>query len=179
MMLAAQQVRAARAMLRWDQKELAAAAGVSIETIKRIEGQDGEIAANSATLSAVRRALEAAGVEIEKIPRGVAEPCVAHKRFLCPACSPRALNEVVNLGASRAVAAQDSTKWTPVECLRFILAEIEAGRIAPDRMIVAGLQTKDSREQPVLYAAGITYAETSLLLDLTRQMHIDKILGRR
>lgn len=61
-MLTAEQVRASRALLRWDQKTLATAAGVSVETVKRIEAMTGLISANSGTLNALQKALEAAGV---------------------------------------------------------------------------------------------------------------------
>lgn len=56
------QLRAARAILRWDQKSLAERSGVSIPTIKRLEAQDGMISANTPTLAAIRAALEMAGV---------------------------------------------------------------------------------------------------------------------
>ena len=61
------QLRAARAILRWDQKSLAERSGVSIPTIKRLEAQDGMISANTPTLAAIRTALESAGVQfVEK-----------------------------------------------------------------------------------------------------------------
>lgn len=61
-MLTSEQVRAARAMLRIDQSELAAKAEVSLETIKRIEQAKGPITALSTTLAKITGALEAAGV---------------------------------------------------------------------------------------------------------------------
>jgi hypothetical protein len=45
-----------------EQAALAAAAGVSVPTVKRLEKTDGPISANTGTEAAVRRALEAAGV---------------------------------------------------------------------------------------------------------------------
>jgi predicted transcriptional regulator len=50
-------------MLRMEQSDLAARAGVSLETIKRIERKPGKVSAYAATLEAIQRALEAAGVE--------------------------------------------------------------------------------------------------------------------
>ena len=61
-MLTGEQLRAARAMLKVEQGELAEASGVSIETIKRLERMDGLLSANTRTLDALRRALEADGV---------------------------------------------------------------------------------------------------------------------
>jgi predicted transcriptional regulator len=62
-MLTSEQIRGARAMLRVEQSDLAARAGVSLETIKRIERKPGKVSAMAATLDAIRRALESAGVE--------------------------------------------------------------------------------------------------------------------
>jgi transcriptional regulator with XRE-family HTH domain len=57
------QIKAARALLAWSQEELAAAAVVSIPTIKRLEAQDGPLGGRSETGSKIRSALEAAGIE--------------------------------------------------------------------------------------------------------------------
>ena len=63
-MLTSAQIRAARAMLRWDQSQLAKSADVSTETIKRIERLDGSLASTKAgTLHAIEAALRSAGVE--------------------------------------------------------------------------------------------------------------------
>jgi transcriptional regulator with XRE-family HTH domain len=62
-MLTSEQIRAARAMLRIEQRELADKSGVSLETIKRIERTPGPISAYTATVDKLRRALEAAGIE--------------------------------------------------------------------------------------------------------------------
>jgi hypothetical protein len=57
------QVRAARALLRWTALDLAKASKVGVATIRRVEVIDGEISATLANEAALRRALEAAGVE--------------------------------------------------------------------------------------------------------------------
>lgn len=63
-MLTSEQIRAARAMLRMEQAALAEAAGVSVETIKRLEAQNGPLLSGRiATLSAIEKALMKAGVE--------------------------------------------------------------------------------------------------------------------
>jgi transcriptional regulator with XRE-family HTH domain len=54
------QVRMARAALKMNVRDLAAAAEVSPNTISRIEA---DLPSNAATLAAIRRALESAGVE--------------------------------------------------------------------------------------------------------------------
>lgn len=62
-MLTSEQIRAARAMLRIEQRDLAEKSGVSLETIKRIERTPGRISAYTGTVDKLRRALELAGIE--------------------------------------------------------------------------------------------------------------------
>jgi transcriptional regulator with XRE-family HTH domain len=62
-MLTCQQVRAARAILRWRAADLAEKAGVNISTIQRTERTDGPVLMMPANARAVQRALEAGGVE--------------------------------------------------------------------------------------------------------------------
>ena len=61
-MITSEQLRGARGMLRWSQKELSAASGVSVPTIKRMEAGTGAVRGIHATVSAVQAVLEAAGV---------------------------------------------------------------------------------------------------------------------
>ncbi len=62
-MITAEQVRAARAALRWEQRDLAERAGVSLPSIKRLEAMTGPLlATRMATLDAICRAFEAGGV---------------------------------------------------------------------------------------------------------------------
>ncbi len=61
-MLTGEQIRGGRAIARIEQSALASAAGVSVETIKRLEGMRGMVAAQVGTVFAIKRALEAAGV---------------------------------------------------------------------------------------------------------------------
>lgn len=60
-MLTGEQLRAARAMLKLEQGELAELSSVSVETIKRLERMDGPISANSMTLDGLQKALEREG----------------------------------------------------------------------------------------------------------------------
>lgn len=62
-MITSEQIRAARALLRWEQKDLASASKVSLPSIKRLETIPGNLAAQARTVEAIRSALEAAGVE--------------------------------------------------------------------------------------------------------------------
>jgi hypothetical protein len=57
------QLRAARALLRWSALDLAKASKIGVATIRRVEVLDGNIPVTPANELAIRRALEAAGVE--------------------------------------------------------------------------------------------------------------------
>ena len=56
-------VRAARMLLRWEQKILAKRSGVSLPTIKRLESKPGPLGAYASTLAAIRAAFEDEGIE--------------------------------------------------------------------------------------------------------------------
>jgi hypothetical protein len=57
------QIRAARSLIRWSAEDLARESSLSVATIRRAELADGETSMTAANNLAVRRALEAAGVE--------------------------------------------------------------------------------------------------------------------
>jgi transcriptional regulator with XRE-family HTH domain len=61
--LTAEQIRAARAILRMEQTALATKAGVSVETIKRLEASNGKLSAQHGTLLNIMNALRFEGVE--------------------------------------------------------------------------------------------------------------------
>jgi transcriptional regulator with XRE-family HTH domain len=77
-MIAAAQLRAARALLGMDQRALAEASGLSLPTIQRMEASEGVIRGNVESLMKLIAALDAAGIELinagatsEKGGRGV------------------------------------------------------------------------------------------------------------
>ncbi len=61
-MLKTEQIRAARALLGWNQAELAKNAHVSIATIRRIEGQKGPVGGYVSKLVRIQTALEQASI---------------------------------------------------------------------------------------------------------------------
>ena len=63
-MITSQQMRAARALLGIDQRQLAELAGLSIPTIQRMEASDGQVRGVVDTLVKVISALEDSGIEI-------------------------------------------------------------------------------------------------------------------
>jgi transcriptional regulator with XRE-family HTH domain len=66
-----EQIRAARALLRWSAAELARRAHVSPTTVARCEGANGVPPVQVGTLERIRRALEAAGVEFTQNAGGL------------------------------------------------------------------------------------------------------------
>ena len=62
LLVSIEQVKAARALLRWSQQDLAAASGISLPTIKRLEAESGPLGGRNTTADAIRKTLEAAGV---------------------------------------------------------------------------------------------------------------------
>ena len=71
-MITASQLRAARALLGVDQRQLAELADVSLPTIQRMEASDGMVRGNVDSLMKLIAALEGAGVEL------IADNAVSH-----------------------------------------------------------------------------------------------------
>jgi transcriptional regulator with XRE-family HTH domain len=63
-MITAAQLRAARALAGFDQRQLAELAGLSVPTIQRMEASDGVVRGNVDSLTKLIEALNAAGVEL-------------------------------------------------------------------------------------------------------------------
>src|SRR5262245_3689346 len=71
-MITSGQLRAARALIAIDQRELAALSGLSVPTIQRMEASEGVIRGTVDSLMKLIAALDAAGVEL--IAEGAASP---------------------------------------------------------------------------------------------------------
>ena len=63
-MITAAQLRAARALLSLEQRELAALAGLSVPTIQRMEASDGVVRGNVDSLTKLVDALRGVGIEL-------------------------------------------------------------------------------------------------------------------
>jgi transcriptional regulator with XRE-family HTH domain len=71
-MISAAQLRAARALLGFDQRKLAELSGLSVPTIQRMEASEDVIRGNVDSLMKLIGALEAAGIEL--ITEGASSP---------------------------------------------------------------------------------------------------------
>ena len=68
-MISSDQIRAAKAILRWSGEDLAQRAGVSLSTIRRVESSLGvPETQNMKTLVSIKKALEEGGVEFIGTP---------------------------------------------------------------------------------------------------------------
>ena len=63
-MITANQLRAARALLNIDQRQMAELAGLSVPTIQRMEASDGVVRGNVDSLMKLVSALDGAGIEL-------------------------------------------------------------------------------------------------------------------
>lgn len=77
-MITSDQIRAARAFLRWSSADLAERAGVGSATIKRMESMNGVPSGHVRTLLALKSTLEAAGVEFLGSPESAPGVCLKH-----------------------------------------------------------------------------------------------------
>ena len=62
-MITSDQIRAARALLRWSGKDLAEKTGLGFSTLMRLEVLEGVPSAQAKTLETIQKAFESAGVE--------------------------------------------------------------------------------------------------------------------
>jgi transcriptional regulator with XRE-family HTH domain len=67
-MITGTQIRSGRAALRWTAAQVAAAAGVGVQTVVRLESHDGVPPSRSSSLVAIKGAMEAAGIEFIGTP---------------------------------------------------------------------------------------------------------------
>ncbi|MDE1892482.1 MAG: transcriptional regulator [Betaproteobacteria bacterium] len=67
-MISSEQIRAARALIRWSALDLAQNSGIGVATIRRIEMADGIPSSNAKTLDQIQKTLEAAGIEFVGTP---------------------------------------------------------------------------------------------------------------
>lgn len=67
-MITSDQIRAARALLRWSGKDLAEKTGLGFSTLMRLEVLEGVPGAQVKTLEAIQKAFEEAGIEFIGTP---------------------------------------------------------------------------------------------------------------
>jgi transcriptional regulator with XRE-family HTH domain len=104
MLITPAQIRAARALLRIDQEELARRANVSVVTVRRLEAPGGLGKVASGTFEEIQRALEAAGAEF--IERGV------RRRQRTPEEIEARVQAILAIAAESAALLKDAPPFT-------------------------------------------------------------------
>jgi len=88
-------------------------------------------------------------------------------------------DQVTSLGAVRALKTRDNRLWTPVECLRDCISDIEAGRTPCEKLLVLRLKTTDVDGRDCFdvgyNAAGVKGSEILALLECAKQMILDEM----
>jgi transcriptional regulator with XRE-family HTH domain len=103
MLITPDQIRAARALLRMDQEELARRANVSVVTVRRLEAPDGLSKVALGTFDEVQRALEAVA---EFVERGV------RRRKRTPEEIETRVQAILSVAAEAAALLQDAPPFT-------------------------------------------------------------------
>ncbi|WP_353432699.1 helix-turn-helix domain-containing protein [Polynucleobacter sp. MWH-UH23A] len=78
-MITSDQIRAARALLRWSGKDLAEKTGLGFSTLMRLEVLEGVPSAQAKTLETIQKVFERAGVEFIGTPESGAGVRWRHK----------------------------------------------------------------------------------------------------
>jgi transcriptional regulator with XRE-family HTH domain len=104
MLITPDQIRAARALLRMDQDELARRANVSVVTVRRLEAPDGLGKVGPGMVDEITRTLEAAGVEF--IERGV------RRRKRTPDEIDARVRKILGIAAESAALLKDAPPFT-------------------------------------------------------------------
>lgn len=109
MTITGQQLRAARAILRWTAQNVADAARVGVATVRRAELQEGALGVTAANEAAIQRALEAAGIEFIPQNGGGAGVRMRTAEPVDTRVASRATAKA--LGDATEAAAADDTLW--------------------------------------------------------------------
>ena len=68
-MITSGQIKAARSLLGWTARDLAARSGIGFSTIIRLEASEGVPSSNVKTLDAIQKALEQSGIQFIGTPK--------------------------------------------------------------------------------------------------------------
>lgn len=84
------------------------------------------------------------------------------------------MSDPISLAAARAAKEQDGNLWSPIDCLRQIIKDIEEGIITPSAVHVSlKIQLPDDNMQYRWYQAGLTRAEQIALMAVAQKELIE------
>lgn len=81
-------------------------------------------------------------------------------------------DEILNFREARALKANDSKLWTPLDCLKALVRDLESGEMKPVDALYVAMVRKNNDEQAQsfpFYAAGTTTLEYRAIL--TQHIH--------
>ena len=82
------------------------------------------------------------------------------------------MGDVKSIGASRVEKSGDNTDWSPVECLREAISDIENGKASPDKVMVIMLSDGDDGYEPGWYASKLRASEMIALTEIVKSILI-------
>lgn len=83
--------------------------------------------------------------------------------------------EPINLAERRAIQADDSTLWTPLDAARALVRDLESGEKAPTQLVVhMWTPDPDGGRRHNYVAAGLTYETHLTLLVIAQQRLISE-----
>lgn len=88
------------------------------------------------------------------------------------------MTEPVNLNEKRAELAGDNRLWTPEDCLKAALRDLQAGKIDPKQLFIYYYEElPGGRKKLRYYAAGLTYPDHLAMLEFGKHCLIREWCG--
>lgn len=156
--LSGEQIRAARALARIDQSDLAKRCGLSLETIKRLERIRGPVDANSRTLRALFEVFSGMGVAFDSCEEGGVGVCFAPSET-----SRTALGTASPSGATRRTARRSAD--TGVHRLIYY-STANPGHPRPIHELLEQVQVTGAQRKATMDVTGILFAHGGRFLSV-------------
>lgn len=86
------------------------------------------------------------------------------------------MSEPISLGERRAVANGDCREWTPIECVRALLRDLEAGLLKPEQLCVHMLTPNGEGHRHKYYVAGMSFPQHIAMLEVAKQRAVSEWL---
>lgn len=176
--LSGEQIRAARALARIDQADLARRCGLSLETIKRLERIRGPVDANSRTLRALFEVFSAMGVAFDSCEDGGVGVCLAPGATTSPA---------IGIGGSSAATRRTDRRSADAGYHRLIYySTANPENSQPLHELLEQIQVAGAQRKEAMDVTGIVFAHGGRFLsvlegpkDSVRQLFGDISCDRR
>ena len=85
-------------------------------------------------------------------------------------------DNIKNLGAKRAEKTRDNRAWSPLDCLRDCIYDVETDRTPCDKLLILRIDTKDGEVFNVGYnAANLKASEILAVLECAKAMVLQEM----